>query len=408
LRICYFGWGNSSHVFRLVKWFAKRGHEVHLVTDNPCEIKDVHVHNVPSKWDYDNRPRWERFIDWSFQYRRLHFLRAVKWSRNLMRDIKPDIVHCQTLLYPGYLGAFAGIRPYMITPFNGDILWRKEYGRLHVGRRLALRRATYITADTDILLQRCHSLGVKKNRTFRIVNGVDLQRFKPIRDRQVIKRQLGFEGRHIVLNPRGLGDIYNPETVMRTIPIVLNKIPDVLFVFINNAPPKRIEALKSLAAHLGVQDSLSFLEVRPWDSMPSLYQAADVMVSVATSDQSPVSMREAMACGTASLVTDLPGIRDWIRDGENGFLVDPLDVDAVAAAIIELLTDREKSIKMSLKAIETIRKDGDQDVWWKRLERLYFCLINKRMESSSFDTESQFDIKQGKVVKKSKKESDYV
>ena len=376
MRICYFGWGNSSHVFRLVEWFAKRGHEAHLVTDNPCEIEDVRIHVVPSKHEYDHRPRWERFKEWSFHDRRLYFLRTIKWVRNLMRDIKPDIVHCQTLMYPGYLGAFAGVRPYMITPFNGDILWRKEYGRLHVGRRLALRRAACITADTDILLQRCHRLGVKKNRTFRIVNGVDLALFRPVKDKQAVRRRLGLEGRYIVLNPRGLGREYNPETVIRTIPQVRRFVPDILFIFVGNSSAERVDELKDLASRLGVQEAVHYCGYQPWKSMSLFYQAADVMVSVATSDQSPASMREAMACGTASLVTDLPGIRDWIRDGENGFLVDPLDVDAVAAAIIELLTDRKKSIKISLKAVETIQINGDQEVWWRRLEELYLRLVN--------------------------------
>ena len=244
MRICYFGWSESIHVSRLVQWFAKKGHEVHLVSDKSSDLDGVRVHVIPSNHEYDDRPRWKRFRDWSFHDTRLYFLRTIKWSRNLMRDIKPDIVHCQTLLYPGYLGAFAGFKPYLITPFNGDILWRKEYGRLHVGRRLALRRAAYITADTEIILQRCFQLGVKKNRTLRILLGIDLKKYKPAKDRQLIKRQLGIEGRYIVLNPRGLGREYNPETVIKTIPMVKNIIPEVKFIFTNNSSPERIELLK--------------------------------------------------------------------------------------------------------------------------------------------------------------------
>ena len=374
MRICYFGWGNSSHVFRLVEWFAKRGHEAHLVTDNPCEIEDVRIHVVPSKHEYDHRPRWERFKEWSFHDRRLYFLRTIKWVRNLMRDIKPDIVHCQTLMYPGYLGAFAGVRPYIITPFNGDILWRKEYGRLHVGRRLALRRAAYITADTEIILQRCFQLGVKKNRTLRILLGIDLKKYKPAKDRQLIKRQLGIEGRYIVLNPRGLGREYNPETVIKTIPMVKNIIPEVKFIFTNNSSPERIELLKNMAAQLGVKESLKFVGYQALDLMVLYYQAADVMVSIATSDHSPSSMREAMACGAVPVMSDFPGVREWISNGENGLLVEPQDADGVASSITKLLTDTEKRKKMSQKAVETIQTHGDQEIWWPRLEELYLHL----------------------------------
>jgi len=77
--------------------------------------------------------------------------------------------------------------------------------------------------------------------------------------------------------------------------------------------------------------------------MPALYRTADVMVSIPLSDAAPMSLFEAMAAGVPSVVCDLPSLREWVRDGETGYLVDAHDASAVAARVCAVLLHPERA-----------------------------------------------------------------
>ena len=63
-----------------------------------------------------------------------------------------------------------------------------------------------------------------------------------------------------------------------------------------------------------------------------MYRAADLYLSASHSDGSSVSLMEALGCGLPVLVSDIPGNREWVTDGEQGWLFpDGDDAAAVAA-----------------------------------------------------------------------------
>ena len=85
IKILHFGQGLSIHVTRWVSWWAERGHDVHLVSDVPVDIKDVKVHVIPEKLEIDDRP-------WYIRYPKLQFnilgpIRRVLKVRKLIKNI---------------------------------------------------------------------------------------------------------------------------------------------------------------------------------------------------------------------------------------------------------------------------------------------------------------------------------
>jgi len=74
--------------------------------------------------------------------------------------------------------------------------------------------------------------------------------------------------------------------------------------------------------------------------MPALYQkVAVVCLPTRYREGIPVTLLEAAACGKALVATDMPGCREIVRPGENGFLVAPGDVDALAGALSRLIVN---------------------------------------------------------------------
>jgi glycosyltransferase involved in cell wall biosynthesis len=74
--------------------------------------------------------------------------------------------------------------------------------------------------------------------------------------------------------------------------------------------------------------------------MPDLLTKADIYVSTSLYDGTSVSLLEAMASGCFPVVSDIPSNREWIRDGENGFLVPVNDEQYLAKKIIDAIRDK--------------------------------------------------------------------
>ena len=89
---------------------------------------------------------------------------------------------------------------------------------------------------------------------------------------------------------------------------------------------------------LGLAEAVIVLGNVPFEQLPDVYRAADVVVSIPSSDSSPRSVWEALACGRPVVVSDLPWARDELAPGGQALLV-PLDADAVAEAILRVLDD---------------------------------------------------------------------
>jgi glycosyltransferase involved in cell wall biosynthesis len=78
-----------------------------------------------------------------------------------------------------------------------------------------------------------------------------------------------------------------------------------------------------------------------------------------------------MACGLPVVSTEVGGISDLVRHGENGMLAPPHDVAAVARHLSELLTDADRRHKMGATARITVEKSFDARVAARRLAALF-------------------------------------
>lgn len=84
---------------------------------------------------------------------------------------------------------------------------------------------------------------------------------------------------------------------------------------------------------------------------------ADIFILSSTRDASPRVVREAQACGVPCIVSDIPGARDLIIDGETGVIVPPGNPEAIAEAVMRLASDPEALKNMSKAAKEHIRRN---------------------------------------------------
>jgi glycosyltransferase involved in cell wall biosynthesis len=96
-----------------------------------------------------------------------------------------------------------------------------------------------------------------------------------------------------------------------------------------------------------------------------------------------MSVLEAMASGSAPIVSDLPSLREWIRDGWNGYLVAPNGKDALAQRIVQILKDAELRETFAVRNLELIRERAEQASEMARMEELYRYALEENAEPRS-------------------------
>jgi glycosyltransferase involved in cell wall biosynthesis len=133
-----------------------------------------------------------------------------------------------------------------------------------------------------------------------------------------------------------------------------------------------LERLQRLARELGVESRVTFTGLVEPSRVPALLSQAMVLVlpnpasAISTHFTSPLKLFEYMAAGRAIVASDLPSIREVLRDGEDALLVAPADPAAIAVAIRRLLGDRVLAERLARSA----HVRSAEFTWAKRAERL--------------------------------------
>jgi glycosyltransferase involved in cell wall biosynthesis len=142
----------------------------------------------------------------------------------------------------------------------------------------------------------------------------------------------------MVVNPRGFRGYIRNDTFFQSIPLVLEHIPNTVFICPNMAG-------ESLAMdwvrRLNVQASVHLLPRLTPHEMAAVYRRSQVMVSPSTHDGTPNTLLEALACGCFPVAGDLESIREWIEPNRNGLLIDPDRPQHLADAVVESLLNGE-------------------------------------------------------------------
>ncbi|HLU49352.1 MAG TPA: glycosyltransferase family 4 protein [Planctomycetota bacterium] len=269
-------------------------------------------------------------------------IRSIIELASLYRRERPLLVH-HVALKPVVFGAIAATLarvPFVVNAVAGlghIFVAKGAYARVRrtllgfaLRRALGGRRSRTIfqnPEDREALVR----AGVRKERTVLIRGvGVDLDRFHPSPAPDGAPVVL-LAGR--LLWSKGVGELVEASRRLRACGLrfrtVLAGEPDF-----DNPQAIPLETIRSW------QDAG---EVEWWgrrDDMDAVLSEASVVVLPTTYGEGvPKVLLEAAASGRPIVATDVPGCREVVRDGENGYLVPPGDVDALADRIERLLGD---------------------------------------------------------------------
>lgn len=141
--------------------------------------------------------------------------------------------------------------------------------------------------------------------------------------------------------------------LLGAIPEVLRAVPEARFVL---AGAGEIDAIRQLVSSLNIEEAVELPGWVEGSKKDELLRAADIFVLPSYFEGMPMGVLESMAHGIPVVATSVGGVPDVIEDHVNGLLVEPRQPQALAGAIIALLTDDALRSRLREAAHDEVRR----------------------------------------------------
>lgn len=180
----------------------------------------------------------------------------------------------------------------------------------------------------------------------------------------------------------------DPSKGLHHIPEVLRQLTDAGVPAVWAIVGPGSEALAPLFAEVGVADRVRLLpaihkpgadrSVTPPRELVDLYKSAELFVFPTHAEAFGLVALEAMAAGTATVASDVGGLRSFLRSGENGLLVPPGQPKKIADAVTSLLRDERRRLALAEAGQETARRYD-----WPAVAAEYVALYRETLSGAS-------------------------
>ena len=353
--------GPASHAPEVCDYLLERGHRVAAVTmaDRPPATEAY-----PVRWASRRTPLvWRHVV-------------AARLVARLARHA--DVVYSTGMVGRSSLGAALARKPIVLKltsdpVFERSLRWRLfgadlgafqharglRIGVLRRARDLALDRATRVIIPSEALRELALGWGLPSEKVVVIPNPVSPPELD---DREELRRRHGLEGRTLVFAGRMV-----PQKAIHVALDAVVRNPDVSLVLAGEGP--YLERLRRLASSLPLDGRARFIGPQPRQAVFELLRAADAALLSSSWENFPHMVVEALAVGTPVLATDVGGVTEILRDGENGLLVPMNDAEALAAVIRRYFDDEPLQERLRAAAPGSVARFAPAGIY-RRLEAL--------------------------------------
>lgn len=352
--------GAQIATLNIAKYLARKGHEVHILTSQDKGLPKKGI----EKGFYVHRCKFPRIR--IFGILLFYFETLIT-----LRRIKPDLVHVQAITNGLCAFAFQKIfkKPYVVWCRGSDVYLPWSFKK--VTSKLVLNDAATIIALTENMKQQIQRIVNKK--VIVISNAIDLEKTKQIEKKELRKRLRMKDDEKIIIFVGRLHEVKGISYLIEAMNIVVKKNQKTRLLLIGTG--KSRSYLQSLVEQLNLEEYISFIGTVPNDKVLEYMAASNVLVLPSLSEGFPVVLLEAMASGLPIVATRVGGLQEIIKDGTNGFLVEPKKPKELAEKISMILGDNELRERISRNNKEEVKKYS-----WKsiidKLEKIYFEIFD--------------------------------
>ena len=328
MKILYFSFDYVTHDHRFLKSISESGHEVFYLKLQK-DLRQVEDRPVPSNvhqvmWKGGQGP---------FRWRDVPGL--VRDLKRVIKEIKPDLIHAGPIQTCAFIAVLTGFRPILTMSWGFDLMddVHKSWWMERI-TRYVLKRSEYFTSDAMVTRDKAVFYGMDPDRTVVFPWGVDLQHFKSSSAQPEAKQTF------TVFCNRSWETRYGVDVLAKAFVKVAQARPEIDLILLNGG--SQGSEIRQILLNGDVLDRVTFGGQISQTDLPRWYHMADLYISPSHVDGSSVSLMEALACGLPCLVSDIPANKEWVKEGENGWLFSDGKADSLAEKILTAMAQREK------------------------------------------------------------------
>jgi L-malate glycosyltransferase len=348
MRILFFSKSYTPHDYRFLSSLSRTEHQIYFLqleeARRQTEDRPIpeNIQQIP--WAGGKREfRWRDVPPLTFDLRRV------------IQKIEPDLIHAGPIQNCAFLAALSGFRPILAMSWGYDLVMDADKNAwMRWVTRYALKRSTFFTSDANVSRDKAIAFGMDPHKTVIFPWGTDIEQFtiKPLPPSNLASFTL--------FCSRTWESIYGVDVLAKAFVKVADIHPEVDLILLGGG--SQGQKIRQILMNGGMLDRVHFGGHVSQKDLPRWYHMADLYISPSHVDGSSVTLMEALASGLPCLVSDIPGNREWIQDGVNGWLFRDGDVNDLAGKILYAIKNRASLAKIS----EAARQTAEQKADWKK------------------------------------------
>lgn len=354
MRICYLAPAESSHIQKWTECMAGYGHDVHVISLRGGDLPNATLHVLGSTVGRNDS-----------DLRKLSYLKFAQQAKEIVTELRPDILHAHYASSYGLLAALSCPKPYYLSVWGSDIYDFPNKSILHkLAIRYALNRADWLMSTSEAMAEESSKY---TDKHFDITPfGVDMNLFNPMNR----KRHKG-DGRFVVGTIKALEPVYGIDTLLKGVASAIDIRPNLPIEVRIGGKGSQLKSLQELSNKLGISDRITWLGYIPKEQVAVEWANLDVAIIMSERESFGVSSVEAQASGLPVIYSDIPGLLEAAEDGKQGLALQPRDYQGLAASLVKLFDNEAMRKQMGESAREYVLNTFNIEECFRRIESIY-------------------------------------
>ena len=359
LHILYSGLGGHGNVFfSMVEADADHQYQYEALFFGIEEIRPEYITMAE-----------EKGITWHFVKKRPGLdLASYRKIAKIIKQSKPEILflHGGCYFFPAWYTT-------LVSPRKVKIIVRETVPN-HLkttvdwaGLAFALvfaKKTVFLNVEYHDIVKKQMRFLFSDKRTTVIGNGIDLNLFKPDHTTDPVCIRLGMQGRLSVTKDHA--------TLIKAFHILVKQLDGKanMELIIAGGGTQR-EELEKLAAELLIQDKVKFLGMLKETALPAFINSLDIYIHATLGEMMSTAIMQVMACEMPIIASDVFGVNNMIKNGENGLLVPLGDEHKLAEATQYYLNNPDVKTAFAKTAFEFAVNNYSSKQMFKKYQAVF-------------------------------------
>ena len=354
MKICYLADINSAHTHKFLNYFVKKGYDIHVISLGKGEYNGVKVHSLDIE---------DNVMKGKSEKGKVGYLKKIKKVKELINEIKPDILHAHYASSYGLLGALANYHPYIISVWGSDVYDFPIKSPIHkMIIKYNLKKSDYILSTSNVMKKETEKYTNKEIKVTPF--GVDINKFYPNK----------VESDEIIIGTiKTLEEKYGVQYLVKAFKQVKEENKDLDIKLRIGGKGSQEDYLKNLCRELHIENDVTFLGFVKPDDVIKEFQRFDISVFPSTLDSESfgVAAVESEACGTPVIVSNVGGLMESTKPNETSLVIEKKSVEDLAEKLNILVRDKDLRIKMGKAARKFVEDNYSLEKNFEYINKIY-------------------------------------